>query len=445
MIRAYEARKEARDSLNGKWKTAILISVIYSLIVFGIGFVSSFLGVLGPIISIANIVIAPPLAYGIAYVYYHMKNGESVGYADFLTVGFKNFGRSWGIAWAIFCKCWYFIVIPIVLVIIIIVIGLGMFTASSMKEVISQDYFRSSTYSDYDYYDYYDDDYYGYDYDDYIYDNYNENSISDENVSEAILGILGASIGALMVVIVAMIIYIVFMIFAIRKLLLYSLSYYIAVENENMIPKQIVQESESLMKGNRGRLFGLILSFFGWALLISFADVIIALIPFIGPVLGTVVSVVGTSILTPYMTFAVLAFYRDLKMSNLNNNSQYAYANNGNMGQMNYQSNNNMNNGYQVNNTNMYNQNSNNMENLNHQTNTNGNINTGYQINNSPNLNQGVSMPNIDKTENKPDNSNMQNIVNNNENQMPKKYCKKCGNENAPDAMFCTKCGEKLD
>lgn len=90
MIRAKEARKEAREALNGKWKTAIIISLLYSLVVFGIGFISSFLGVFGSIISIANIVIAPALTYGIAYVYYHLKNGESVGYGDFLTVGFKT-------------------------------------------------------------------------------------------------------------------------------------------------------------------------------------------------------------------------------------------------------------------------------------------------------------------------------------------------------------------
>lgn len=441
MINAYGARKEARESLNGKWKTAILIALIYSLILFGIGFISSLLGGFGFIITIANIVIAPPLTYGITYVYYHMKNGESVQYTDFLTVGFKNFGRSWKIAWAIFCKCWYFIVIPIALIIILSVsaISMGLLTFNSVTSIMSQKYGISSYYDDYDYYDYYD--YYDSDY----YDDRESSiqngglTISDEDVKN-LSSVVASSLIILLVVGIVLIVYIVFCIFAIRKFLLYALSFYIAVGNENIIPKDAVQESENLMKGNRGRLFSLILSFIGWAFLIGIVDGILVLTPFVGAILSTAASVIGTAVLMPYVRFAILAFYRDLKMSQLNNN-QYAYANNMNMGQMNYngQNINNNNNGYQVNNNpNMYNQNTNNMGNISYRTNNMNNQNNNSQISNPV---QNVNMPNIN--ENKVDN-NIQNI-DNNENQMPKKYCKKCGKENIKDAMFCTNCGEKLD
>lgn len=37
-------------------------------------------------------------------------------------------------------------------------------------------------------------------------------------------------------------------------------------DNPNMTAKQIVEESERIMKGQRGKYFGLELSFFGWIL-----------------------------------------------------------------------------------------------------------------------------------------------------------------------------------
>lgn len=295
MIRAKEARKEAREALNGKWKTAIIVSLIYSLIVFGIGFISSFLGVLGLIISIANIVIAPPLTYGIAYVYYHLKNGESVGYADFLTVGFKNFGRSWGIAREIFCKCWYLIVIPIVIIMIVVgtSIAIGISTTKNLQLEIPEIESQSNDYS------YYDKD---------IYNN-TDNNYPMEAIIMAIL--VGGIVNIYSVII--FIILIIVIVLLIRKLLLYALSYYIAVENENMMPKQAVNESKNLMKGNRGKLFILILSFFGWSILVNLLNIILAFIPVIGVILGVGVLIIGTSILTPYITFAILSFYKDLK------------------------------------------------------------------------------------------------------------------------------------
>lgn len=424
MINAYGARKEARESLNGKWKTAILIALIYSLILFGIGFISSLLGGFGFIITIANIVIAPPLTYGITYVYYHMKNGESVQYTDFLTVGFKNFGRSWKIAWAIFCKCWYFIVIPIALIIILSVsaISMGLLTFNSVTSIMSQKYGISSYYDDYDYYDYYD--YYDSDY----YDDRESSiqngglTISDEDVKN-LSSVVASSLIILLVVGIVLIVYIVFCIFAIRKFLLYALSFYIAVGNENIIPKDAVQESENLMKGNRGRLFCLMLSFIGWAFVVGLVEGVLSVVPAIGWLFGFIASAVGTSLLTPYMTFAILAFYEDLKGGNNTN----TYINNQNgpvIGGYNNQS---TNNGYQVN--------------------TNQEMNNGYQANTNPVMNNGYQT-NTNSVINNGYNANPNGIAHNTTapiNQMGKKYCKRCGAENTQDATYCTNCGAKLD
>ena len=117
MIRASEARKEARESLTGKWKTALLISLIYTVIIRAINILSGFtLGIL----SIALIIIAPALSYGLAYSYYHLKNGDKVEVTDFLTVGFKHFGYSWKLTWNIIKKCWVYILIFVIAIILII-------------------------------------------------------------------------------------------------------------------------------------------------------------------------------------------------------------------------------------------------------------------------------------------------------------------------------------
>ena len=440
MIRASEARKAAREALSGKWKKAFLISLLYALFTFAVGFVIGLLGalsgILGGLLTIVEIVIAPPLAYGMAYTFYHLKNGEDVGYGDFLKAGFGNFGRSWGVAWRIFCKCWYLIVIPIVILLIILGIGISLVATSTvLTSNLKEENYITTSYSTTPYSDYYDylDDYdYNYDYDDYydyyddFYSNYNSNYNSDSSSSSEALteefaaALIGASAGMMIVVIFVLIIYIVIIVFCIRKLLLYSLSYYIAVANEGIETRDAVQESENLMKGNRGRLFCLILSFIGWALLVSLANFIFSLIPFVGWLLGTVAYIIGLSLLTPYMTFAILEFYQDL----IGGNNPNAHVN---VGANQVNQNGPVIGGYNNDGMNAY------------QNNYNSGVNNGYQNINQINTNTQMNTPLQANTEN-----NIQNV------QSPeitsgKKYCKRCGAENTPDATYCTTCGAKLD
>ena len=93
--------------------------MIYAAITFIIGLLGAFtFGLL----SIAETVAFPAIIYGLAYTYYHLRNGDKVSYFDFLKVGFKNFGRSWGILGRILLKCIVPIVISIVGSIIFIVV-----------------------------------------------------------------------------------------------------------------------------------------------------------------------------------------------------------------------------------------------------------------------------------------------------------------------------------
>lgn len=316
MLRASEARKEARESLTGKWKTAILISLIYTLIVLAINVLSAV--TLG-IFSIVLFVITPPLSYGLAHSYYHLKNGDNVGVADFLNVGLKNFGYSWKLTWNIIKKCWVYILIIVIAVVVIIGISVAIFAGAttSILSTTSQSYLtqydKTANYSDYyddfDYESYYEriEDLYG----DYS-DSYNTNldkGFSQNQTSALIGAIAGASVAALGIMFVVLVLYIVFIVFLIRKMLLYALTYYVAVKHQGIEAKEAVEESERLMQGNRGRLFCLMLSFIGWSLLIALLSGVLVFVP----ILSTIVSYAGAIILAPYIAFSTLAFYRDLE------------------------------------------------------------------------------------------------------------------------------------
>ena len=414
MIRASEARKEARESLTGKWKTALLISLIYTVILIAINILSSFtLGIL----SIALIVIGPALSYGLAYSYYHLKNGEKIEPTDFLTVGFKHFGYSWKLAWNIIKKCWVYILIFVITMIVLISFGVAMYS-SAMTSILnttlntsSKDYFARS-YSPYDYsYDY------NYDYDDYPYlkdwyeDDYNQ--YYDDYASSALVGaIAGVSVAFVIGFLLVFIVYIVFIVMFVRKSLLYALSYYIAVKNEGIEAKDAVLESERLMTGNRGRLFCLMLSFIGWSILIAFVSGVLGIA---STLLASIASYAGSIILMPYITFSILAFYRDLEEEK--GPRAYVNATVGTAGQV--------------------------------QTNAtvvgantvNNNVNNSQPVNNeqtTSNINNNVVQETV-----KLENTN--NIVNSTVTAGSKKYCKRCGAENTLDATYCTSCGAKLD
>ena len=419
MIRASEARKEARESLTGKWKTALLISLVYTVILIAINILSRFtLGIL----SIAIIVIAPALAYGLAYSYYHLKNGDKVEVTDFLTVGFKHFGYSWKLTWNIIKKCWVYILIFFIAIILIISLGVAVYS-SAMTSILnttldttSKDYLAGSYSYPYDYsYDYDYDYYYDYNYDDYqelqdLYDEYYNQYYNDYATPALIGAITGASVAFVIGLFVGLIVYIVFIVLFIRKSLLYALTYYVAVKNEGIEAKDAVLESERLMTGNRGRLFCLMLSFIGWSILIAFISGVLGIA---SPILAAIASYAGTIILAPYITFSVLAFYRDLESEK----GPRAFVNAGTSSQV--------------------------------QTNAtvvgaNTVNNTANQTVNNQSANNEQTVSNMNNTAEQ-EKVKTENIVNSTVAIGSKKYCKRCGAENTSDATYCTTCGAKLD
>ncbi len=231
-----ELRSSAREALKGKWGKAALITLVYTIITFVISFVLTFIPFVG---NLASFVISLPLSYGILVSFIKLKRNEEVGYADFLNSGFSAFGK----VWAVFGNMILKLIVPVVLVIIFILL----LTFSGVGAGIGA-------------------------------------AFSSAN----------ATVGFAGLAIVALIGYIASLIYLIVKSYYYSLSYYILYDNQDKTGKEIVEESERLMTGNRWSFFWLGLTFIGWVILSAFTLYI------------------GMLWLMPYIMVTFVCFYESL-------------------------------------------------------------------------------------------------------------------------------------
>lgn len=236
---ASEIRKNAREALQGKWGKAVCITLVFMALSFIVAFVQRMIGedsVFYAIIDLAYLVISIPLSFGFVISFMKLKREEDVSYFDFFKDGFSNFGRAWGIWFHTFIR----LLLPIVCMILIVIL---------MSFLIYFNTIRVLTAS----------------------------TVSSPSI--AILGLLGV------------VLYIIGIIYIVSRALLYSLAYNIGYDNPELSAKACVLKSEALMKGNRGNLLLLELSFIGWAILACFT-------------LG-----IGFLWLFPYMQVALVCFY----------------------------------------------------------------------------------------------------------------------------------------
>ena len=188
--------------------------------------------------EIIDIIISLPISYGIMTSFIKLKRGEEVKYTGFLSEGFSKFGRIWGVFGHTLLK----MVVPVILIIVCSILNV------SSKIMIM------------------------------------DASMSSGRVL-ALLTIIGT---------------VVSVIYAIVKGLLYSLTNYILYDNPNMTSKEIVEESERLMMGNRWNYVWLTLSFIGWLILCIFTFYI------------------GAFWLFPYVSVSTVCFYEALAGKNSN-------------------------------------------------------------------------------------------------------------------------------
>lgn len=249
VLTASEARKQARESLKGKWGIVVLITLIFMAYSFLAGLLSA-IPFIGFLVAIAEIVIDVPILYGFTMSMMKLKRGETVGYFDFFQDGFANFKRAWCVAGRLLSK----MIAPLILVVIAIVILVVSLFASLASAIYSG------------------------------------------SIGSAVVGASALTIIAYIVVLVAYI-------WLFIKALTYGLGIYLAIDNPDTKPLDCVNKSKELMDENKGRLFCLYLSFIGWFAL----TVVLSLIP----VVGVIVPFAACLVLVPYVQFATIVFYEN--------------------------------------------------------------------------------------------------------------------------------------
>ena len=207
-------RTEARRKLSGKWSKAVFIVLAYMALTFVIGFIEGlFPESMEEIFGLVNTIINVPLSFGLVFAFLKLFNGEDVKAFDFATLGFSNFGKSWGVAFQIFLK----MILPEIAVIIAFVILIVGYVSMGIMAISTQS--------------------------------------------------AGASVFSVFMLIIGIILLVASIVWLITKSYYYQLAILVAIDNPDMSGADAVEESQRLMTGKRAALFCLELSFIGWAIL----------------------------------------------------------------------------------------------------------------------------------------------------------------------------------
>ena len=311
-------RLEARKNLVGKFNKGALIVFCYSIVEWLLELIGSGLkdnNALYLAYQIIFLIISVPISYGFLISFVKLKRDESVNAFIFLQIGFSNFSRAWSVAWNKFLK----MILPFILMFVLMLVSFFIigFTISfnstnsilskattartnlEKAEALERAQLNLSE----------------------AQNNYSSNP-SDSNqkaVQDAEKMVENAkketdSVKAsnsvnnsklpFALAVLFIIIYFACIIYVFVKSLSLSLASFIAYDNDNMSGKESCELSQKLMKGNKGNLFVLSLSFIGWAIL--------ALLT-----LG-----IGFFWLTVYINVSFVCFYETLANKNTEINNE---------------------------------------------------------------------------------------------------------------------------
>ena len=207
-------RTEARRKLSGKWGKAVCIFLAYVALTFVIKFIEGlFPDSMEQLFNIVNTIINVPLSFGLVFAFLKLFNDEDVKAFDFATLGFSNFGKSWGVTFQIFLK----MILPEIAVIVAFVILIVGYMSMGIIAISAQS--------------------------------------------------AGASVFSNFMLIIGIILLVASIIWLITKSYYYQLAILVAIDNPDMSGADAVEESKRLMTGKRASLFCLELSFIGWAIL----------------------------------------------------------------------------------------------------------------------------------------------------------------------------------
>lgn len=319
MMKSKELRKEARESLKGNVGKAGGTYLVYMVFAFLLAFVIGLISIIMPpivnlILELLVSLIIAGILYGCITVLMRIKRKEDVSAFSCISEGFARF-------WKVFaCSFWICVkLLPWILMYVAAIVLSSMALMSGATDNIEQ-----ATLSGYKYQ-------LGMIEDEARLEYTNQKGMSaikgevlkpyDEWILDteypAKIAELEVEIEKLenkekpvdlsgLYTMLSFVFMIVSIVMLIVRGLRYSLVHFILFDNPDIRARDIVNKSKDLMKGNCGRIFGLGLSFAGWALL---AVLLVSITGIIGYI---VVMFLLIFLLTPYMQMAMVCFYEEL-------------------------------------------------------------------------------------------------------------------------------------
>ena len=264
-LRAKEILSEGKNQLILATVLALILPQIPTFILNLTG-LSLTVPILAFIIAIVVFVIQRGFTYAITKTYIAKKNGEEFRTFDFLSDGFKDLKRSWGISLRIIPK----LIIPIICYIVAAVLS-AVRLLSAGGAVLSSA-MTSTGYMD----------------------------VSTTQVVGSMAGVMG---------ILTVILYFVAIIFIIRVSYKYRYADIEAINNPHLTTKEVIQKTGEIMEGNRFKSFKLDLSFLLWAFVVGFLG---GLLGGLVPVVGTLIIYCAAALIQVNLMMAHIVFYEDL-------------------------------------------------------------------------------------------------------------------------------------
>ena len=252
-------RKEARENLKGKWKKALLIMVVFYILTILIDFLKVWIATNTPYGTFANIVgivINVALNYGLLASFIKLKRNENVNCLHSIYYAGRDVEKVWKNIGRLILKLLVYIIL------------LLLFLYLTVIEIFSL--------------------YYG-------------NGIRLSFFIEALVT-LAISI------------------FLSMKMLYYSLMNYVVYDNRDLKAKEVLKESERLMKNHRWDFIKMYLTFAGWFILgILFTTAIILSLYFFAKINNyylLYISYIPQIFLMPYLYTTTVCFYDNLVYNN---------------------------------------------------------------------------------------------------------------------------------
>ena len=289
-MKSSDYRKDARIKLTGKWGKVAIITLIYVLVYFVFGLIEGFLGENSPAIPILQLIqaiIQVPLSFGFIIALFKVFHGEESAPFDFISLGFENFKRAWGVAWHVFLK----LIVPIIIILIIIIVSTSAIVMKKAYYLDSEARASSQEFS-----------------------SISSSLLSDlpsSGYSTSEIDTVYSMFFSSGIVFVCAVAILIVSIWLTCKSYYYSLSYIIATDEPELTTKEAVEKSKELMTGKRGKLFILQLSFIGWFFLLGLVAGVFGLLE--KTILPLIIETVGCIFLVPYIQFANFSFYENLK------------------------------------------------------------------------------------------------------------------------------------